>query len=89
MIPIDDDHVYHKLSSTNSPLNCFNIDSLSRINNEIFVKVLSPMSSCNDSGYESAPSPTLSFDNEDSLSFDDDIKFNIDQSFTELFPDLV
>jgi hypothetical protein len=89
-----DDHIYHKFeSSSNSPFNLnvnsiISIDNNNNNNNNIFKHIsnpLSPFSSNSDSGYESVPSPTLSFDEE----IIESSNINLDDSITELFPDLV
>jgi len=80
-----EDHVYHKSRSTDSPFN-YNINSITSIdnnNNKYISTPLSPLSCNSDSGYESVPSPTLSFDEEMIES-----SVSLDDSITELFPDL-
>ncbi len=65
-----------------------NIYNNNNNNNNIFRHIsnpLSPFSSNSDSGYESVPSPTLSFDEE----IIESSNINLDDSITELFPDLV
>ncbi len=85
------DHIYHKFeSSCNSPfnLNTNSIISIDNNNNNKYRHISNPLSpfSCNsDSGYESVPSPTLSFDEE----IIESSNVNLDDSITELFPDLV
>jgi len=97
-----EDHLYHKLRSNDSPFN-LNINSITAIDNNNNNKyilspistiddnskhILSPLSplSCNsDSGYESVPSPTLCLG--DQLIDSSDV--NLDDSISELFPDLV
>ncbi len=82
-----DDHMYHKFeSSSDSPLYLNSIISID--NNNKYKHISNPLSpfSCNsDSGYESVPSPTLSFDEE----IIESSNVNLDDSITELFPDLV
>jgi len=81
-----EDHVYHKLRSTDSPFNC-SINSITNIdnNNNYISTPLSPLSCNSDSGYESVSSPTLSFDEE----MIESSNVSLDDSITELFPDLV
>lgn len=81
---INDDHVYHKLRSTNSPFN-YNVNSITNIDNKYQLNPLSPFSCNSDSGYESVPSPTLSLEEE----IIESSNVCLDHSFTELFPDLV
>jgi len=108
---INEDHFYHKSICPDSSFNSFesddsnsiitteNAQSVYHTNNQLFSKVLSPLSSCNsDSGYESShpSSPSSYFDSSYDSTDDEvnmDIKMennlNLDQSITELFPDLV
>jgi len=80
-----EDHLYHK----STQLTTHSIDIIEEIDNNFNInyisKPLSPESYQSDSGYESVPSPTLSLD--DQMIDSSDVCY--DQTFTDLFPDLV
>lgn len=84
-----EDHLYYK-STTQLTADSFAfIDTTNNINNDInYISkpLLSPLSCDSDSGYESVLSPTFSMD--DQLS-NDSTNVCLDETFTELFPDLV
>jgi len=81
---IFDDHLYHKSMELRNDSIAFPNTFNNNINTNYILKPLSPLSCDSDSGYESVSSPTLSF--EEQMIDSNDC---LDQTFTELFPDLV